>query len=403
MEKSEILVHISAPSGAVDDARYRAQVEAILNFQTHSRERIGLIADEAQPSSSHPNTPSPLKATNTIDLPPRVPSFPSYPGPKRHSSQKDSLDTPVSVIPDSQPQPPAFDAESLSLHPEPPLCSPYRSPKRPRVDSPPSLDHSCHDEAQHNYTEHRIITAPVTSTITNTPLGPDIPKSQNEPKQSQSQPQNSKPQQNPSSTLLLTLPLEIKPPPPPISSSPFTTHITPTLEMLAKRLRSPRTYSPTTQTRSLNSLERGYWYLHLRINLAPEVNPSNLSPSPSFWDKPLFSRFWTFLSDFISEEGRAGWGVWCILEDEDEDQNEVMIPAPQETDGDGEPNTTTAAAAAAAAGHARSEQSVSLKVYAWGEIACHIYLLLFLASERRVRKMGAQWLDSRDEIVIQMP
>jgi hypothetical protein len=42
-------------------------------------------------------------------------------------------------------------------------------------------------------------------------------------------------------------------------------------------------------------------------------------------------------------------------------------------------------------------------MYAWGEVAIHIYLLLFLASERRVRGMGAEWRDSGEEVVVKMP
>lgn len=33
----------------------------------------------------------------------------------------------------------------------------------------------------------------------------------------------------------------------------------------------------------------------------------------------------------------------------------------------------------------------------------HIYLLLFLASERNIRGMGAQWRDARGEVVIELP
>ncbi|KAL4900685.1 hypothetical protein BDW74DRAFT_161358 [Aspergillus multicolor] len=150
--------------------------------------------------------------------------------------------------------------------------------------------------------------------------------------------------------------------------------------MLTKRLNPLRTYNPTTQTRDLDTLERGYWYFH--INLVPETEataPGSL-PNPTYWDKPLFTRFWTFLTELIAKEGRAGWGVWCILEERDPSRGaEADEPAKY------------------------NAQALSLKVYAWGEIACHIYLLLFLASERRIRKMGAQWRDGCDEVVIQMP
>ena len=47
-------------------------------------------------------------------------------------------------------------------------------------------------------------------------------------------------------------------------------------------------------------------------------------------------------------------------------------------------------------------ESLTLKVYTWGEIASYIYLLLFLASERKIRKMGAQWRDCSEEVVVQM-
>jgi hypothetical protein len=154
--------------------------------------------------------------------------------------------------------------------------------------------------------------------------------------------------------------------------------------MLIKRLKSGRTYNPTNQTRDIDNLERGYWYLH--INLVSEAETTTPNPDPISWPIPLFSKFWNFLSDFIAKEARAGWGVWCILEEENSNS-----PTPEEPTGEPtEPNKT-------------HEQTLTLKVYTWGEIACHIYLLLFLASDRQVRKMGAQWRDARDEVVIQMP
>ncbi|KAI9367572.1 hypothetical protein BJX61DRAFT_537949 [Aspergillus egyptiacus] len=364
-DKSEILVHISAPSGAVDDARYRAQVEAILNFQSHSRE-------------TDPPPPSPP------------------PGPSvQAQAQTDSLESPVSVIPDSQPQHEIIadsvgtgsGSASPSLQLVAPLCSPSPSSspssspasKRPRLSSPSSGEHSQHD-------------APHPSRKNDTPASLPSPApgpeetSETEPNHLSSK----------SSTVVSDLPLQINPPPPPISSSPFTTHITPTLHMLTNRLKSSRTYSPTTQTRDLDALERGYWYL--RINLLPSSPPSppsftpptvanpNSNPDPRTWDISLFERFWAFLSSFIGKEGRAGWGVWCILE------SEHSAPAPAPT-----------RAEAVDAAELCYAQHLGLKVYTWGEIACHIYLLLFLASERRIRGMGAQWRDGRDEVVVQMP
>ncbi|KAJ5278401.1 hypothetical protein N7524_004554 [Penicillium chrysogenum] len=176
--------------------------------------------------------------------------------------------------------------------------------------------------------------------------------------------------------------------------------------MLAERLNPARTYKPSSETRPLDPLERGYWLVHLAIenqiqnqdrdpadllqnpnpNPNPDPDPEHGTTNPSqkptenpnpkskentrTWPYPLFHAFWSFLSDFVGRDGRAGWGVWCILE---------------------------------AAPSTLSHSHVSLKVYTWGEVAMHVYLLLYLASERRVRGMGVQWRDAREEVVIQMP
>ncbi|KAL4806358.1 hypothetical protein BDV18DRAFT_139316 [Aspergillus unguis] len=376
MDKSEILVHISAPSGAADDARYRSQVEAILNFQTHSREIISVKRDN--PASSSPTQN--LGGTETAEyLSPR-PALPAPRVPKRDTSQKDSLETPVSVIPDSQPEQsgPALDAEGLSLIPEERGLSSHQLFKRPRLEDP-----SQHDDAQGDTAED------LTRPTINPPSNPSKEPGELEEQQKSPGPEPEAQQRDP---IPISLPLEIKPPSPPISTSLFTTHITPTLEMLSKRLKSPRTYNPTIHTRDLDTLERGYWHLHLHINLlspSPEEKDkaaiTHLQPARNtIWDKPLFTRFWTFLSDFISKEGRAGWGVWCILEETNPSTDDETTPQ-------GPAQATS------------NVQSLDLKVYTWGEVASHIYLLLFLASERRVRTMGAQWRDASDEVVIQMP
>lgn len=204
-------------------------------------------------------------------------------------------------------------------------------------------------------------------------------------------------------TILSTLPLSLQPPPPPISTSTFTTHITPTLSMLTQRLKPARTYKPTHQARELDKLERGYWAMHINIvpNAAPTpahdqaqpytkdgagASPDPGSDLPQTWTEIQLTHFWTFLSDFIAKEARAGWGVWCIV---DRAKDQPHSPRTHShTDANIAGNTTI---------------PVQLKVYAWGEVAMHIYLMLYLASERRVRGMGLRWVDSREEVVIQMP
>lgn len=125
------------------------------------------------------------------------------------------------------------------------------------------------------------------------------------------------------------------------------------------------------------------------------ANNAAAGVNPNTWDRELFSRFWGFLEDLIAKEGRAGWGVWCVLEREERvvesgaDRDlvpdrgcDLHHPTPHLPNPD--------------AGN------FALKVYTWGEIAPHIYLLLYLASERRIRGMGAQWRDASEGVVIQM-
>ncbi|KAJ5641244.1 hypothetical protein N7490_005244 [Penicillium lividum] len=356
----EILVHVSAPSRAQDDARYRDQVAAILS---------GLTADIRQDSRHLGHT------TPILDWVPEQPittqigssqTAPLDPIQVRQPVQ-DSLGSLVSVIPDSQPDIYQVCQTSECLD----LANPH---KKPRLESPshtsPSLS-----------LREPIISPPISTPPHSNRHGFPIPNSNIT---------------TPSNSPLLSLPLEIRPPLPPISNATFNTHITPTLSMLTERLNPARTYKPLHQTRSLDPLERGYWAVH--FNIWPENNVKHLEnrpepePDPNLetnmkgsethrnWSISFFTRFWSFLSDFVGKDARAGWGVWCILEH-------------------ASPHASPSVADAAL----DLSTSVLLKVYAWGEVAMHVYLLLFLASERRVRGMEVQWRDSADQPVIQMP
>lgn len=453
---SQILVHIAAASTAQDDARYRAQVAAILDFQCASRHSLREETNSSPPTSAD-NTrsfsadvavQSPVSPTTQHEASPilREAPRPAYttlsssdhrllpekdsPAPRKHiiSNHPDSLESLISAIPDSQPEigqelVPAEQSRA-ELSPPSQLAPP---PKRRRT-APASPDPvqplliADSPAADQPAASHGVIPIenelPIPTGLPEIPIeisssdqgkGPDssitrtttpshhIPANTPTPTQSQSQ------NQTPNNINLSTLPLQIHPPRPPISTAPFTTHITPTLSMLTERLNPTRTYNPSTQTRPLDPLERGYWLVHLAIqnpqtrkresadladqNPIPESGTTNATQSPTSrpksksnpkdimrtWPYPLFHAFWSFLSDFVGRDGRAGWGVWCILE---------AVTAPSTIS---------------------SDTHVSLKVYAWGEVAMHVYLLLFLASERRIRGMGVQWRDSGEEVVIQMP
>ena len=420
---SQILVHIAAASTAQDDARYRAQVAAILEFQCATRQPLMQMSksastdgDSAHPFSTcatvHSSVPSTTEhevspilreafrpAHKTLSSDQRLIPETDGAAPRNNiSNHPSSLESLISVIPDSQPEitDELVHAEQsrAELSPAVQLDPP---PKRRRIgpasSDPAQLVLMANSPATDQpAASHRVISVqnqvPISSP--GSVEGPPAP--------SHHIPTNTT---IPNPIDLSTLPLEIHPPRPPISTASFTTHITPTLSMLTERLNPARTYKPSTQTRPLDPLERGYWFVHLAIEdqnqgQNPDRDPADhlLVPSPSpehgatnpnaksnpkpkedtrSWPYPLFHAFWSFLSDFIGRDGRAGWGVWCILE----------AAAP--------PSTRS------------SDTHVWLKVYAWGEVAMHVYLLLFLASERRVRRLGVQWRDAREEVVIQMP
>ncbi|KAI9819585.1 MAG: hypothetical protein M1827_007035 [Pycnora praestabilis] len=166
---------------------------------------------------------------------------------------------------------------------------------------------------------------------------------------------------------------EIHPPPPLTSTTSFKTHITPTLETLASTLDISKRFHPQHTTRPLRLLERGHWFLDV-----------------SAWDFGVRSRFWAFLEDIIGD-GRAGWGVWCVRDVGREH-------------GEGHKDDVYGRADQAGEGSKGDEKERRfVRVYCWGEVVGHIYLLLFLASNRQIKGKGAVWIDGGGEVVVRMP
>ncbi|GKT54995.1 hypothetical protein ColTof4_08144 [Colletotrichum tofieldiae] len=138
--------------------------------------------------------------------------------------------------------------------------------------------------------------------------------------------------------------LEIHPVGPPVGTTDLTPDdlLTPKLRELARQLNISKRYAPVEQKRELRPFERGYWQLDW-----------------TSWRPTLRERAWHFLTDYILE-GFAGWGVWCK----------------------------------------RAEDWTRLRVYCWGHIAGHVYLALYLASERALKKDAARWVDGAGEVVV---
>jgi hypothetical protein len=62
------------------------------------------------------------------------------------------------------------------------------------------------------------------------------------------------------------------------------------------------------------------------------------------------------------ESGRVGWGVWYV----------------------------------------RELAELEVRVFCWGEVVRHVYLMLYVASKSKVRKLGLKWIDAEGEVVVQM-
>ncbi|KAL2070657.1 hypothetical protein VTL71DRAFT_13683 [Oculimacula yallundae] len=139
--------------------------------------------------------------------------------------------------------------------------------------------------------------------------------------------------------------LEIRPRPPATSNEELTAEkfITPHLAALAKRLPSG-IYCPLFQKRDLRGMERGYWSVDCRN-----------------WTEDLQQQCWNTLGSSIGKNN-SGWGVWCV----------------------------------------RDENCTYIRVYCWGIVAEHIYLLLYMASNNKIKKAGARWIGGNGETIIQM-
>jgi hypothetical protein len=136
--------------------------------------------------------------------------------------------------------------------------------------------------------------------------------------------------------------LELYPPSPAVSIDPLTPDdcIPPKLAKLARDVSSR--YQPTIQ-RELEPFERGHWLVDCTT-----------------WTPHARIDAWNFIGEYF-KSGSAGWGVWCR----------------------------------------RDKTHDWIKLYCWGCVTKHMYLLLYLASGRALKYTGAQWKDADGEVVIQ--
>ena len=158
--------------------------------------------------------------------------------------------------------------------------------------------------------------------------------------------------------VLTSLSASVRPPQPPSAVAQYKTHITQSLQFLADNSDVNISYKPISVSRDIRPLERGYWFIQ-----CPEVS--------TFWPLREQIEFWRFLEQTVGR-GDAGWGVWCTRNDEEPSAN------------DGEASLGT------------------VKVFCWGEIVRHVFLLLYVGSKSKIKKLGLQWIDAEEKVVVQM-
>lgn len=138
--------------------------------------------------------------------------------------------------------------------------------------------------------------------------------------------------------------LEISSPPPPVGEGNLDPEgmITEALGKLANSLDLSKRFCPESQIRKIRPFERGYWLVDCRT-----------------WEDELKRSCWGFLADYLPK-GLAGWGTRCD----------------------------------------RNPEFSEMRLWCFGHVVGHIYLLLYLASKRKVRYTGSTWIAGDGKPVI---
>lgn len=340
--------------------------------------RTPVIQVVRTPSDQRPNT-APTSAKSS----PEIPYF--------CSSQSDSWGPSPNEVPDSQPSLPNLKRPLGSSSPSPQRRSTSRSPKRQRRSPSPSLEQLL----QINDSPSLPAGSPIY--FRSSPLPPASP-----------------PPPTPKSSRTPRSPMAIRPNPPAPDIAHFKTHLTPPLELLITHLPLVTFFSGLElrpATRSLRIHERGHWRL----------STSSFAPD-------LKIKAWSYLQEFIGE-GRAGWGVWCVIETEPRAKRRLgtdnkkreeeekkgggaevgevqQPPAGDPLSGHGNDGWRTATQMdideAEPPPPPPTPAQEIWKFYCWGEQVPAIWLLIFIATNRKAKGCAAAWLDSREETVVLM-
>ena len=213
-----------------------------------------------------------------------------------------------------------------------------------------------------------------------------------------------------------SLPDRIQAPAPPVGSGPFTTHVSKDLSTMVGRLPLSKHFRPVEVTRDVHVLERGHWSLRVKVasdkdvaearrpysqgeilaalnkqmsGVTPterdrryaaskaaghEVSVLGLSKRCDLWTVDEFLCFWEVLTKYV-EDGKAGHGL-SVAKDW---ASEAVTPG-------------------------RSTQSTyaRIRVYTWGEVVGHIWIALWVLSDKKTAYAPMEWISSNDSVIVKM-
>lgn len=170
-----------------------------------------------------------------------------------------------------------------------------------------------------------------------------------------------------------TLPYSSTAPPPPPGLSVNLTDISGGLRAIERGIPLAEYFKPISQSRELTPLERGYWEITLPIARTPMATTDKLGGP---WTPQEFVKFYLFMDELILKN-LAGWDVWAKRD-------------PVFYDVGGE------------LWDAEGMRRETYRLFCRGGIVGHMWLALFIGANRRVKGMGAVWKDAEENVVVRM-
>lgn len=213
-----------------------------------------------------------------------------------------------------------------------------------------------------------------------------------------------------------SLPDRIEAPAPPTGTGSFVTHVSSALSIMITRLPLAKHFRPVTVTRNVRVLERGHWSLRVKIVSEGEVAEARrplqkseivtaldgymagatslerearytswktagqklsqlgLSKRCDMWTETEFLDFWESLKNYV-EDGKAGHGL-SVAKDWAEE--------------------------AVTTGRSTQSTYARIRIYTWGEVIGHMWIALWVLSDKKTAYIPMEWVSTDDTVVVAM-